>query len=437
MDSTEHALGAFMQREQAREHDRSLPRVLLKIEDGHLVAREEPAHFLDRLFFDYSQYRLQSVVTFLMHQNFAGCKNKAVVLDALGCLDSKVKRHNNFFNWILGRTIEIHIKMTQLVLKTFNLSNKKTSGKSSATSTGLGGGVTNNNLTACYVNSTLQALRVCPSFRQELQEQRLRANDQQDALYQQLEAIYQTIEADRLVSAQQIIDFRAIASAGWADTKDPLTRQQDAALFCRHFLNKLGFKLFQYTTTVAYELPIKVPSLERQKGQETVISLGMSQAPEGASIADLCLANPVQEDVDKQAIANAEGFSPTECEFNEIAKMPQKQSIPTLQTITFTEGAQPAFLPLSLKRYDDYGNKISKLINPSSTIRFPLKNQPDKLAQYRLASVVVHQGGSIESGHYYSYVPHEAGGWVEYNDKTVSYHTPSDSSPVRDIGANG
>lgn len=61
----------------------------------------------------------------------------------------------------------------------------------------------------------------------------------------------------------------------------------------------------------------------------------------------------------------------------------------------------PDTLFLHLKRFDNYGRKLSKFI------KFPEKLVFKKVAKdksvYQLYGVIVHAGGSLGSGHYYAY----------------------------------
>mmetsp|Transcript_33309 Transcript_33309/g.84119 ORF Transcript_33309/g.84119 Transcript_33309/m.84119 type:complete len:486 (+) Transcript_33309:1054-2511(+) len=86
----------------------------------------------------------------------------------------------------------------------------------------------------------------------------------------------------------------------------------------------------------------------------------------------------------------------------------------------------PNVLMLHLKRFDVmstvYGGKISKNIRYTDTLDLgPYLSSPKEGGEdtsYNLFGVLVHKGGGVRSGHYYSYV--KAGGvWRQYDDSSV------------------
>lgn len=83
----------------------------------------------------------------------------------------------------------------------------------------------------------------------------------------------------------------------------------------------------------------------------------------------------------------------------------------------------PNVLILQLKRFSMMHGKIHKRID----IREHLDLTSSKAtamkmsAKYRLHAVLVHSGGSMHSGHYFSYVRDPAGNWHEMNDEFVRW----------------
>ena len=92
----------------------------------------------------------------------------------------------------------------------------------------------------------------------------------------------------------------------------------------------------------------------------------------------------------------------------------------------FTLNSVPTVLTFQLKRFDILRGHTGKL---HRKISFPLeldmhpfmsKEVDNYGARFSLSAVVVHQGSSLSSGHYYSYCRSPAGLWLQMNDETVS-----------------
>jgi len=88
----------------------------------------------------------------------------------------------------------------------------------------------------------------------------------------------------------------------------------------------------------------------------------------------------------------------------------------------------PRILILHLKRFDNFQRKIKKFVKYDNIInltRFVNKssNQVKDEFKYRLFSVLIHDGYSINSGHYYSNIKNSDGLWYSMNDSWVSKTT--------------
>ena len=93
----------------------------------------------------------------------------------------------------------------------------------------------------------------------------------------------------------------------------------------------------------------------------------------------------------------------------------------------------PDILSINLRRYNDRYERLH------DTVRFEPKIQvavsgSDKTITYELKSVVVHQGTSINGGHYYTYA-YNKGDFIEFNDSRVNKVDASDAEV--DIQHNG
>ncbi|KAL9644572.1 hypothetical protein ABK040_015311 [Willaertia magna] len=81
----------------------------------------------------------------------------------------------------------------------------------------------------------------------------------------------------------------------------------------------------------------------------------------------------------------------------------------------------PINLILQLKRFNIFGKKVSKKIEYSETLNLsPFMSDKKTTARYNLYGVLVHSGGSSNSGHYYSYVKNSNGIWYRMDDTSVT-----------------
>jgi hypothetical protein len=85
----------------------------------------------------------------------------------------------------------------------------------------------------------------------------------------------------------------------------------------------------------------------------------------------------------------------------------------------------PRILVIHLKRFDNTQRKIKKFLGYGTEIDLTpfkahatLKKNRDKYA-YKLSAVLVHDGNSINSGHYYCYVRVSNNNWYCFNDHSV------------------
>lgn len=90
----------------------------------------------------------------------------------------------------------------------------------------------------------------------------------------------------------------------------------------------------------------------------------------------------------------------------------------------FTIFKAPTVAVFHLKRFNHYGQKVNKFISfpEQITLNPYMSRRSDKHTEqfhYQLHGVLVHMGGSVNSGHYYCYVKSPSGSWYEMNDESV------------------
>ena len=81
----------------------------------------------------------------------------------------------------------------------------------------------------------------------------------------------------------------------------------------------------------------------------------------------------------------------------------------------------PRILIIHLKRFDNEHKKIKKHISYTSTLDFSkLVSEKSEAQKYNLISIIVHEGMSTNSGHYFCYVKNSNDLWYLMNDASVS-----------------
>ena len=81
----------------------------------------------------------------------------------------------------------------------------------------------------------------------------------------------------------------------------------------------------------------------------------------------------------------------------------------------------PRVIVIHLKRFDNFQRKIKKFIKYDNEInlnKYQVNKNREKVT-YRLSSVLIHEGSSIYSGHYYCYVRVAGKDWYLFNDHFV------------------
>jgi hypothetical protein len=81
----------------------------------------------------------------------------------------------------------------------------------------------------------------------------------------------------------------------------------------------------------------------------------------------------------------------------------------------------PRILVVHLKRFDNRQRKIKKFVKYEKTLpmgKYTNSMKKEKI-DYRLSSVLIHEGNSIYSGHYYCYLRVDDDNWYCFNDQRV------------------
>ncbi|MCE5294049.1 MAG: hypothetical protein LLF94_05490 [Chlamydiales bacterium] len=466
LDSTYSALQRFNDTEALRAIEPKTPRVLLKLvgrgSNLHLEARDDTR--LERLktFFMPRAYKLENIKAFI-----SNLPPQDTTATATFLIDKKIETRKPSFSLIA-------------------LFQKALFGK-----TEIGHGMQNPN-TACYLNSTTQALRQSPSFKEFLQTRRheleqilvdtspdvtpaklqIEVQAFSDVVYDKaktdlpmaiyfvqqyqeesdyakaivqlslinkLQEIYTKLD-NATVDENTVQSFRTlIIASGFSDQGTDLSSQEDAAAMLAHLLTSIGSQPFTFTNAISYQSNFAIPMLDMQgKNEQSLFPIALMDVAPNTTMQNLVVGKKVDETIEKNDIVNRDDFlDRNQSEMEEILELKGPITVSTTQTLAFTQGQEPKLLPITLKRYDftkDTGATKNKIaIPPSLTLEVPIIGQ-NEVARYRLTAVTVHQGSTIKSGHFYTYATKPDGNWVEYNDSRVSEKTNKDA--IDDISHN-
>lgn len=100
------------------------------------------------------------------------------------------------------------------------------------------------------------------------------------------------------------------------------------------------------------------------------------------------------------------------------------QGLLNTKVIAFRDGS-PDFLPITMGRFDDHGNKVSVAVYPSPEIDVMVTEGINvvRFCRYRLRSVVLHAGDDARYGHYTTAAKNDDGTWTHFDDsKTQMFH---------------
>lgn len=329
------------------------------------------------------------------------------------------------------------------------------------------GGMRNPGINACYINSTLQALRLSPHFK-ELLKNRVETLDNekeiktyisnlkttsmppqagvektqfiQDAICYLLSSIYKDLEKNKIINEKTIQSLRALVFSleGPREADSTTTSQEDARVLSQKLLEAVNCEQIRYKMDIKHSVKgenriIPIPSLQPRSTVATILPIQLGITDDDTTFQDLVTDSLIMEELDKSALLNPKNLTLSDRERKEIDKLDETSETPTLQIVTLEDPAPP-LLVLALVRYTWDGNKIQTAIKPVNELIVPISGT-NQSATYRLASATVHSGISVRGGHYYSYGRNDAGNWTEYNDLRVG--RVSDNSAIKDIEKNG
>jgi len=101
------------------------------------------------------------------------------------------------------------------------------------------------------------------------------------------------------------------------------------------------------------------------------------------------------------------------------------KSVCATKQLTIFKAPNVAIIQFKRFAFGKFGGKITRLISFPEELNLTLSG-PEKRASYELAGVLVHVGGSMHGGHYFSYVRGSNKTWYHMDDSTVrqvSIHT--------------
>uniref|UniRef100_A0A7S4PT56 Ubiquitin carboxyl-terminal hydrolase n=1 Tax=Alexandrium monilatum TaxID=311494 RepID=A0A7S4PT56_9DINO len=118
-----------------------------------------------------------------------------------------------------------------------------------------------------------------------------------------------------------------------------------------------------------------------------------------------------------------EGFTKSELVSGQNRYRCKKCEQPVDVTKRFSLHALPPLVMFQLKRFEfsqGARGKIIKNVSFGTSIDLArFTSHPNKEAKYRLYAVIVHQGHTAKSGHYFAFVRHCSGTWYHFNDEQV------------------
>jgi len=260
---------------------------------------------------------------------------------------------------------------------------------------------------SCYMNATIQALRASKHFR-EVMGISIQDDNPYLVVYNALISIMDKINSNQEVSSSELSAFRQLCiDFGW----NPISEdsQEDAQEFCLKILNMMDFLDFEMKRVALYH-----PTTEDVK----MLEIHPIQS-QGIGVQELIKEHKTEEEFDGGVHESSEEYK-------------------------FSAGTHlPQLLPLYVARFSidletELPVKNTTPVDPSLEIEVAIDGSEEKV-QYSLSSVIVHKGGSKDTGHYYTYrpVPLDDGSirWILYNDSVVK--DSNEALALKDIRQNG
>lgn len=339
---------------------------------------------------------------------------------------------------------------------------------------------------ACYLNSTLQALRTSPKFREFFNEKVAKRDDQlEQVTLDKLPIAQSLLKIADMHQEQRVAIWTLLLAASkkndihsYLDQADEITAlgftEAEKRQFVRHLtslLSDLNGKDFQKQQEARKLLSFpfiaevnnlyntlegkagKSPQVADHDTVQSIRQLTRLAGWEGGETTQedaVLFFLHVLEQLQKGPIVSEilpKGSLGTKVErqrhiplFLEGVKSDTSVGELAHKTgICFVEENLPKLLPLCLQRFDQEQNKVFTPIKPDLKVEIPLLGSANK-ATYRLHAIVVHSGDDLKSGHYYTYIPKMINGtqvWLKYDDVYgVKLFAPPET-PLEDINENG
>lgn len=210
-----------------------------------------------------------------------------------------------------------------------------------------------------------------------------------------------------------------------ADFKQEETEQKDAASYIEMWYDILQMPFIQYETINSAKIGEKIYCKEPREEKISLLQLSLYKdlKTEKKAWSEELLKNYFSNEPIDEEMYEFEGKS---IRVKNSIRSTKITSLPKLLFIhfkRFSNGLEPlnqSILPFTNDQID-----FSEFIKP---------NNSEKKTLYSLKSIIVHQGATLEGGHYVSYVKSKEGGWHHCNDqqvKKVGYdQVPRESSYI-------
>ncbi len=344
------------------------------------------------------------------------------------------------------------------------------------TNPGIVGARIENGFNRCYFNSSLKALKACPLLLEQVVLLHAVAKGSQKIILSKLLEFFEECNENKLITQRKkgtssTIDELAemLSQSIGSEIGIAGTRQQDA----QEFINLLFDKVLQLPTFSAQQLNhhglegngFTVNSLDSAKVEPySMMTVDLPRSSHSLdSIQEVFTGFTQNESVDIGSIFSNLRSEKKEEEVTKLTSFIQSRKItsPSIEVDVASSkrivGDLPQVLPFQIKRF--YADDRYQLHKNTQKVELPFilkvatsesanKEADVRFENYILRAVVVHQGNSPTSGHYYTYMPDpskavfndgkwECPDWMEHNDSPIRVAPRKYAEIQKDIETNG